>query len=370
MTLLIPSMVGDHRDVLNDFTEQMCRAFQINLFLPVEDVFEVNSPMRKWLSSICYDEYFPFSTIAYSRIICARDVQFYQNHENFMQSEGKLCGYDVQPLRHVLGKVLSDTKSHRDYFGTLEKDRNTSINAVKEAMEEYSLSQTTQLLNLHQDEWKYLQKFVKTYVSNKVLDSYKKIQEPFYKLFPIFFDNPWYDDQEKKAVGSYDEDTEDTSEDDNPIVDSMKLPDFSPEELDQLWELMNAELDKLGRNEFKSPLTCKIGQLGLRVRQGKNDMLKWYDKEVVEEPGKKTVIKRIDPKENWRLEVCLEWRRRMGEQSLEMFFVGVVAHKEVPAMLTNQKRHWIHIQKCTENPFIYNYSNYEPSDQDWLMFDY
>ena len=145
MTLLNPLMVGDHRDVLNDFTQQICRAFQINLSLPVEEVFEIDSPMRKWLSSIGYDEFFPFSMIACSRIVCAHDVQFYQNLKIFMQSQEKLCGFDVQPLRNVLGKVLSDTKSHRDYFGTLEKDHNTSIKAVKEATEEYSFSQTTKL---------------------------------------------------------------------------------------------------------------------------------------------------------------------------------------------------------------------------------
>ena len=82
--------------------------------------------------------------IAYSHIVCARDVKFYQNLKNFMQSKEKLCGFDVQPLCNVLSKVLSDTKSHHDYFGTLEKDHNTSINAVNEAMEEYSLAQFTQ----------------------------------------------------------------------------------------------------------------------------------------------------------------------------------------------------------------------------------
>ena len=58
MTLLIPLMVGNHRDVLNDFNQQMCRAVQINLSLPVEEVFKVNSPMRKWLSSIGYSKNF------------------------------------------------------------------------------------------------------------------------------------------------------------------------------------------------------------------------------------------------------------------------------------------------------------------------
>ena len=53
----------------------------------------------------------------------------------------------------------------------------------------------------------------------------------------------------------------------------------------------------------------------------------------------------------------------MGEQSLEMFFVGVVAGKEVPAMLMKQKRHLMNNDKYTENPFVYDYSNYKPSSE-------
>lgn len=371
MTLLIPLMVGNHRDVLNDFTQQMCRAFQINLSLPVEEVFELDSPMRKWLSSIGYTENFPFSMIAYSRIVCARDVKFYENLESFMQSEEELCGYNVQPLRHVLGKVLSDTKSHRDYFGTLEKDRNTSFSAVKDAIDEYSHKQSIQHSSFKKDELKYLEKFVKTYVSNRVFSSYKKIQKPFYKLFPNSFDDPWYDDQEKLDIGGgYDDDTDDMSDDDNSTANSMKLPDFSPEEFDRLWDLMNKELDSLDRNAFKSSLTGLTGQVGLRIKKQK-DLLKWYDKKVVHgSGGRKPVIERIDPKKNWRMEVCLELRRRMGEQSLEMFFVGIVAGKEVPALLTKQKQHLMHNQDENANSFNYDYLINESNDDDPPMFDY
>ena len=41
----------------------------------------------------------------------------------------------------------------------------------------------------------------------------------------------------------------------------MKLPDFSPQQFDRLWELMNTELDNLGMNEFKSSLTGITGQV-------------------------------------------------------------------------------------------------------------
>ena len=96
----------------------------------------------------------------------------------------------------------------------------------------------------------------------------------------MFIDNPWYDDQGKDVGG------EDMLNDDNPIADSIQLPDFSPDKFNKLWDLINNELDKLGRNEFKTPLTGRTGQVGLRVEPGHKDMLKWYGREVVTEPGK------------------------------------------------------------------------------------
>ena len=63
--------------------------------------------------------------------------------------------------------------------------------------------------------------------------------------------------------------------------------------------------------------------------------MKWYNKKVVKGPDNKPVIECFDPEKNWRMKVCLELRSRMGEQSLEMFFVGFVARKNIPVMLTN-----------------------------------
>ena len=86
----------------------------------------------------------------------------------------------------------------------------------------------------------------------------------------------------------------------------------------------------MDRNNFKSPFTGEdSGQVGLRIC-GQRDYLEWYAKKDVMGPNNKSIVQRIDPESNWRMEVCLELRHRIGEQSLELFFIGLVAGKKVP----------------------------------------
>ena len=141
MTILIPTILGDHKDKLNDYIKEMCRAVQINVSLPVKEVYEEGSQMRNMLIEAGYTNEFPLTMIGYSRMVCHRDCQLEKRIAEFSNSTERIAGYDVGPLRKVISYAINDSLSFRDYQGTCEKDRHTRKSFIDLAIEEHQMEQ-------------------------------------------------------------------------------------------------------------------------------------------------------------------------------------------------------------------------------------
>ena len=90
MTVLIPTILGNHKDVLNNSTKAMSHAVQINVSLPVNETYDKGSRMQNWLIEQGYSDDFPVTMIGYSRMVCNRDCQREKGLPNFPNQQKRL----------------------------------------------------------------------------------------------------------------------------------------------------------------------------------------------------------------------------------------------------------------------------------------
>ena len=141
MTVLIPTIFGNHKDVLNNSIKAMSCAVQINVSLPVNETYDEGSRMRNWLIEQGYRDEFPVTMIGYSRMVCNRDCQREKRISQFSESTEKVAGYNVGPLCKVISYAINDSQSFQDFQGTCEKDCHTKMSFIDTAVEEHMMEQ-------------------------------------------------------------------------------------------------------------------------------------------------------------------------------------------------------------------------------------
>ena len=185
MTVLIPTILGNHKDKLNDSMKEMSRAVQINVSLPVNGTYAEGSHMRNWLIEQGYSEEFPVTMIGYSRMVCNRDCQLEKRVSEFAESTERIAGYDVGPLRKVISYALNDSQSFRDYQGTYEKDRHTKSSFIGAAVEEHVREQQSFLQSLRTNPHLFLKQYFNKFAMSESKAIYAKLSTRFYELFEL-----------------------------------------------------------------------------------------------------------------------------------------------------------------------------------------
>ena len=242
MTVLIPTILGNHKDVLNDSIKTMSRAVQINVSLSVNETYDEGSPMRNWLTKQGYHDEFPVTMIGYSRMVCNRDSQLEKRIAKFSESTEKIAGYDVGPLRKIISYAINDSESYRDFQGTCEKNRHTRKCFIDTAIEEHQMEQLYLFRDLKDKPNLFLKKFFTRFASSKCASIYQQLRIPFYKMFDLTF-----------AVGVSEEDDDGVRR--NYVI---KNDELDKEHYLKFFDKMGELLDDY---DFASPRFCKNSQL-------------------------------------------------------------------------------------------------------------
>ena len=230
MTVLIPTILGNHKDVLNDPTKTMSRAVQINVSLSVNETYDEGSRMRNWLIKQGYGEEFPVTMIGYSRMVCNRDSLLEKKIAQFSESSDKIAGYDVGPLRKVISYAINDSQSFRDFQGTCEKDRHTKKSFIDSAVEEHEMEQRSLFQSLRNKPHLFLKQYFTKFASSKCKQIYNQLRKPFYEMFELSFilDDEDYDPQNPLVVKNDGFDKEHYRKFFNKMADLLEDYDFGP----------------------------------------------------------------------------------------------------------------------------------------------
>ena len=170
-TVICPLVLGDHRDLLNDFVSGMAIVLQFSAMLPI-DVLTDHSPLKKWILSTFPDaSIFPASLIFYSRRVVRETVARKMVQEKFASDTSPLCGVNIGPLRKAVHCVMLDVCGSRNYQRTFEQSSTTSHEMVRASIEHFNNRQNRLIDLFHKGS--YVDKLFSKSCSEEMLASYK-----------------------------------------------------------------------------------------------------------------------------------------------------------------------------------------------------
>ena len=136
-TVMIPIVLGPHRDKLNDYLRQMSNVVQINVSLPIDDLPDCQ--LKTWIRNLLGPDavLFPLSIILYSRKVVRETTDRMMIQRSFKASESPMAGYSVGNLRKYFYNVMWDVSSNRNYETSLDHDFNINFESVSRAIMVY-----------------------------------------------------------------------------------------------------------------------------------------------------------------------------------------------------------------------------------------
>lgn len=170
-TIICPLILGDHRDLLNDFVSGMAVVLQFSAMLPI-DILPHNSPLKNWILSMFPDALvFPTSLIFYSRRVVRETVARKNIQENFSSNKSPMSGTDIGPLRKAVHCVMLDVCGSRNYQRTFEQSTTTSHEMIRDSIQHFNNRQN-RLIDLV-TKGLYIDKLFSKSTSEEMLASYK-----------------------------------------------------------------------------------------------------------------------------------------------------------------------------------------------------
>ena len=170
-TIICPLVLGDHRDLLNDFVSGMAIVLQFSAMLPIDTLTD-NSPLKKWiLSTFPGALIFPASLIFYLCRVVRETVARKMIQEDFASNTSPLSGVNIGPLRKAVYSVMLDVCGSRNYQRTFEQSTTTSHEMVRASIEHFNKRQNT-FIDLFL-KGSYVDKLFSKSASEEMLASYK-----------------------------------------------------------------------------------------------------------------------------------------------------------------------------------------------------
>ena len=142
-TVLIPLLLGAHRDVLNDHLKGMSNVIQINTSLPIDLL--PDGDLKNWIKSILGEgaKMFPLSIILYSRRVIRETTDRMGLWQNFRTSRELMNSVNVGHLRRYFANIINDISSNRNYETSLQYDFNINFEAASAAIALFEQRQRT-----------------------------------------------------------------------------------------------------------------------------------------------------------------------------------------------------------------------------------
>ena len=142
-TILIPLLLGAHRDVLNDYLKGMSNVIQINTSVPIDIL--PDGDLKNWIKSILGEgaTMFPLSIILYSRRVIRETTDRMGLWQNFRISRDLMNSVNVGHLRRYFANIINDVSSNHIYETSLHHDFNINFDAVSAAISFFEQRQRT-----------------------------------------------------------------------------------------------------------------------------------------------------------------------------------------------------------------------------------
>ena len=186
-TVMIPIILGPHRDKLNDYLRQMSNVVQINVSLPIDDL--PDGQLKAWIRNLLGPDavLFPLSIILYSRKVVRETTDRMMIQRLFKKSKSPIAGHSVGNLRKYFYNVMWDVSSNRNYETSLDHDFNITFESVSSAIMVYENIQKILTESIY--DGSYGNKLFAKVSSHQLLEAFEVISRYVQPVYEKIYDD-------------------------------------------------------------------------------------------------------------------------------------------------------------------------------------